>query len=472
MAVSFTTPSEVQVATSSNWVASNAIYDMRKPQIDLKEAKSWGSQDITGLFEKLGAKNYVPGSFGKHFEEDRLHAVIHATGTTAGALGAVTYTLVAADTITSYPGVKDPYLAAGTTSTLVPVRVHETLVFPGDIRGKVTAVSTNTFTVTPTGTTNLPTTVAADEIWSLGLSVYEGFEGDLTSNNWRENVVTWKSEIMRDMHKSTGTAMVQETWIPFTFEGKTMYSWWFKGQQAAFRQFRNYREMKWVLGQEVTNSTTLATNYSAQYTQTGGLIPFAESFGNVPTYDLTSGMTLDDFQTIVIDNLNKNAGATENALYESISFKKVIDSFIRVEMQNGGVQYNAFGGDEKQYVNFGFSSFKVLDYTFHNKVYELFNNPTMAGAVGSRYRNFGFWIPMENSMYKCDGNTEKVDCPPMRINYLKNGDVSREWKEQLTGGAIAAYTNTKDVAQIDFTSDNGAEFFGANRYGTISGVNL
>ncbi len=472
MAISFNTPSEVQVATSSNWLASNAVFDMRKNVMDNREAKSWGSQDITGLFEKLGGVNYVANNFGRHLEEDRLHMVIHATGTTVGALGAVVYTLVASDTITSYPGVYDPYIAAGTTSTLIPVRVHETLVFPGDIRGKVTAVSTNTFTVTPEGTTDLPTVIASQEIWSLGLSVYEGFEGDLTSNNWRENVVKWKSEIMVDMHKSTGTAMVQETWVPFEFEGKTMYSWWFKGQQNAFKQFRNYREMKWVLGKAVTNSTTLATNYSAQYSQVSGLIPFASSFGNNAVYDLTTGMTLDDFQNIVIDSLNKNAGATENALYESISLKKVLDSFIRVEMQNGGVQYNAFGGDAKQYVNFGFSSFKVLDYTFHNKVYELFNNPTLAGAVGSRYRNFGFWVPMENNMYKVDGQTEKVDCPPMRVNYLKLGDNSREWRERLTGGAIAAYTNAKDVAQIDFLSENSPEFFGSNRFGTIEGMDL
>ncbi|MES3018141.1 MAG: hypothetical protein V4721_10190 [Bacteroidota bacterium] len=475
MPISFTQPSEVQVATSSNWIASNSAFDMRKIVMDQREAKVWGSQDITGLFDKLaGGKNYVANNFGRHIEEDRLHAVIHATGTTQAALGAVVYTLVAADTITSYPGVYDPYIAAGTTSTLVPVRVHETLVFPGDIRGKVTAVSTNTFTVTPTGSADLPTTISTDEIWSLGLSVYEGFEGDLTSNNWRENIVKWKSEIMVDMNKSTGTAMVQETWVSFTDpnSGKTMHSWWFKGQQNAFKQFNNYREMKWVLGEAVTNATTLATNYNAQYSQVSGLIPFAESFGNTPTYDLTTGMTLDDFQTIVIDNLNKNAGATENSLFESISFKKVIDSFIRIENMAGGIEYAAFNGKEDQYVNFGFKSFKVLDYTFHNKVYELFNNPTLAGAIGSRYRDFGFWVPMENNMYKVDGQTEKVDCPPMRVNYLKLGDNNREWRERLTGGAINAYTNAKDVAQIDFLSENSPQFFGSNRFGTIEGVNL
>lgn len=473
MATSFTVPSEVQVATQSNWVASNAVFDMRKIVMDPRETKSWGSQDITGLFEKIGGKNYVANNFGRHLEEDRLNMVIHATGTTVGALGAVVYTLVAGDTITGFPGVYDPYIAAGTTSTLVPVRVHEILVFPGNIRGKVTAVSGSTFTCIPLGTTDLPTVVATDELWSLGLSVPEGFEGEITSNNWRENVVKWKTEIMRDMHKSTGTAMVQETWISFEFEGKTMYSWWFKGQQNAFKQFRNKREMRWVLGEAVTNSTTLATGYSAQYAQTSGLVPFAQSFGNNMVYDLTTGITLDEFQNNTIDNVNKNAGATENALYEDINLKKAIDDFLRTIFQNGGIQYNALGGAEA-YANLGFKSFVVLNYTWHEKVYELFNDPTQAGALGSAYKNFGFWVPLENNMYVVDGSKEKVDCPPMRVNYLKLGDKSREWNEIMNGGFPLGNqnTNSTDTIQIDFLSENAVELFGANRFGTITGENL
>lgn len=468
--MSFTTPSEVQVATQSNWLASSSVYDMRKPYIDPTETRSWGTQDISGLFDKLGGVNYVAANFGKHFEEDRLSMIIHATGTTAGALGAVTYTVVSGDTITSWPPVAEPYIATGTGlggATLVPVRVHEILEFPGKIKGKVTAVSGATFTVTPTGSTDLPTTISTDEIWSLGLSTPEGFTGQITSQNWRENVVTWNSEIMVDAHETTGTAMVQETWIPFEVNGKTMYSWWFKGQKNAHKQFVNYKELKWVFGEKVTNATTLASNYSAQYQQTNGLIPFAKSFGNNTIYDLTTGINLDDFQNMIIDTLNKNAGATENALYEAINVKKALDSFLRVEMQNGGIQYNALGGKEA-YVNLGFSGFCVLDYTFHNKVYEVFNNPTM--AVG--YRNFCFGVPMSKDMYRIDGVKEKVEVPAMRINYLKMGDTSREMIETLTGGAIKAYTNNSDIAKIDFRSENGAEFFGSNRFWTLEGQNL
>ena len=474
--ISFNTPSSVMVATQSNWTASNTVYDLRMPSIESKEAHPWGSQDVTGLFEKFnGGKNYVEANFGRHFEEDRLDTVINATGTTVGSLGAVTYTIVSADTITGFPSVQLPYIATGTAgfpslggTVLVPVRVHEKLVFPGNIIGKVTAVSGATFTCTPTGTTDLPTTLATDEITSLGLSVPEGFKDQITSNNWREHVVYWNSEIMRDAHESTGTAMVQKTWIPFTYNGETKYIWWFKGQQGAYKQMRNKREMSLVFGQAVTNATTLPANYSAQYQQTNGLIVFAESFGNNTPYDLTTGMTLEDLKTIIIDTWSKNAGATENCLYESISFKDVIGSLLRVEMQNGAIQYDQLSGGKEAYVNLDFDSWKILGYTVHDTVYSVFNNPTLI-AQGSKYKNFAFSVPMQNDMYQCAERKEKVDCPPMRINYLKMGDQNREWKETLTGWD---YNNNGDYAKIDFLSECAFEGFGSNRFLTIYGKDL
>ncbi len=477
---SFNTPSSVQVATQSNWTASNTVYDLRKPYFDPQEAKVWGSQDITGLFDVMpGGKNYVEANFGRHAEEDRLHSVINATGTTVGSLGAVTYTVVSGDTITGFPSVQLPYIATGTAGfpslggpTLVPVRVHEVLIFPGNIFGKVTAVSGATFTCTPTGSTDLPTTISTDEIWSHGMSVPEGFAGQTTSNNWREHIVYWNSEIMRETHLTTGTAMTQATWISFPNPngGGMLNIWWYKGQTGAFKQMRNFREIKLVFGQAVTNATTLPTNYSAQYQQTNGLLTFAASFGNNPTYDLTTGQTLQDFESIVIDTLSKNGGATENCLYESISYKSVLQSFLRVEMQNGAIQYNQLGGKDA-YVSLDFDSFKILNYTFHNKVYSVFNDPTLAGNVSGVYKNFAFLVPMENNNYQVVEKKEKVDCPPIRINFLKAGDTNREWIETLTGGAIKAYTNNSDTAQIDMWSECAFEGFGANRYITLTGVN-
>jgi hypothetical protein len=376
-------------------------------------------------------------------------------------------------TFPNFPAIAEPYIATGTTATLIPVRVHEVLVFPGDVRGKVVSVSGVTFTVIPTGTTPLPTVISTDQIANLGVSVYEGFKGQIDSDNWRENVVTWNTEIMQDAHESTGTAMGQKMWFDTKYEGKTYWSWWYKGQKNTFKQFRNYRELKWIFGQKVTNSTTLATGYSAQYQQTNGLIVFASSFGNNWLYDTTTGLTLDDFQNNTINTLMKNAGATENGLFEAAPVYKSIGDFMRVEMQNGAIQYDALGGKKDAYVKFDFNSFECMGYTFHQKIYQPFVNPTQFGNTSSVYLNYAFGIPMSKDAYRIDGEKDKVDVSAMRINYLKLGDVSREWIETLTGGAdVNAYTNNGDYMKIDFRSENGAEFFGSNRYFTIQGLNL
>jgi hypothetical protein len=44
--------------------------------------------------------------------------------------------------------------------------------------------------------------------------------------------------------------------------------------------------------------------------------------------------------------------------------------------------------------------------------------------------------------------------------------------ETLTGGAIGAYTNNGDYGKIDIRSECAAEFFGANRWGSVTGANL
>ena len=107
-------PSVVQVATQQNYLASNSAYDLRKPYISPDEAQVWGSGDITGLMDKLGGKNFVPSSFYRHFETTRLHTIVNATGATSSDLNPVTYTIVAADSIPTFPnGVYDPYIALG-----------------------------------------------------------------------------------------------------------------------------------------------------------------------------------------------------------------------------------------------------------------------------------------------------------------------------------------------------------------------
>ena len=469
--MSFTAPSAAAVQGSHNWIGSNAAYNLLKPTIDPKEAKVWGTQDITGLMEKLGDKNYIAAISYRHMEEDRIHQLVIAAGTGTGVVGAtITYTVDASDYIANFPtSAVEPYVATGTQANLMPVRVNDILLFPNQAQGVVTGVNAGatTFTCTSTNGIALPTTTSADNIVNLGVSVGEG-KDQAASVSPRSYVYYNMAEIMNDTYSTTGTSLGEATWQEYTFQGQTKNVWWFKGQSATFRRFRNFREMKLVAGDKVTSATGVNA-YDATLARTEGLIPFCSSYNAVVQFNINSGLTLDDYQTLITDSIDKNAGTTEYSVVTSINNRKAIESFVRTEMKEGGVQYNAFGGDKQQYVNFGFDSFQTLGYTSHLMTYQPFNNPTMLGADGLMYQNLSLFIPMNKEIYAIGEQKQKTEVPSIRINYVKN-EKSREWEEWLLGGTGGVYTNSVDTISINFRSHCGFEGFGANRFVALEAV--
>jgi hypothetical protein len=291
-----------------------------------------------------------------------------------------------------------------------------------------------------------------------------------TTMNFRENVYYNMAEIINDTHSASGTSLGEKTWVDFEYKGQTKGVWWFKGQSATFRRFRNFREMKIVAGQKVTGATGINA-YDATLTRTEGLIQFCSAYNTTTTFNLSSGLTLDDWQSVYIDQIDKNGGTSEYAVWEAITVRQATEAFVRNEMKNGGVQYNAFSGGKQQYVDFGFDSFQTLGYTSHLMTYQPFNNPTLLGAAGHKYLNLALFIPMNKEIYAIGETKQKTEVPPIRVNYVKNEGFSREWEEWLTGGTGGIYNATPDKIQINFRSHFGFEGFGANRFTSLQGQN-
>lgn len=474
--MAFNTPSGVQVATSTNWLASNAAYDMRRPANDTVEVRPWGMQDFTGLIEMFGDKRAVGQIEVRHFEEDKIHVIViaaYVSGNTGSANDTIVYAMDATDIMATYPSaINAPFVATGTQVNLLPVRVDEILLFPNGAQGVVTTVTpaTSQFTVVSTnGVAQGAALTNADRVINLGPTQGEA-KTMPTSFNYREGVVTSILETMTDSHESSGRGMVEQTWVEYTFKGQSKASWWFKGQETTFRRFRNHREMKYVAGEKVVSATGINA-YDSTLTRTEGLVPFAGSYNSLTPFNINTGITLDDWQTIYSDSFDKNYGATEYAVWTSITNRKAIEAMPRGEMKNGAIQYAAFTGGEKQAVDFGFSSFETLGYSSHLFTYQPFNKPELLGAAGHKYVNLSVFIPMTKDLFALGDKKEKTMVPSMRINYLNQGGVSREWVEYLTGGAGGIYTNRTDSIQTNFLSDSGMEFFGANRFGILQGVN-
>lgn len=476
----FNTPSGVVVPDSTNWIASNTMYDMRRPENDTTEVHPWGTQDLTGLIEMFGGKHAVSQILFRHFEEDRVMAIVYATytsGSTGSPNDTITYTTVATDEVGPYPSLVEPFVATGPQTYLMPVRVGDVLEFPiTGAQGIVTTVTPNssaasgTFTVVSTnGIAQGATVTSTDQIINMGVTVGEGADMP-KSYNFREGVYTGLCETMADVHSTSGTSMAEATWVDYTYKGQTQPLWWFKGQELSYKKFRNFREMKYVMGQKVVSATGI-NNYDSTLVRTEGLVPFSTSYNALNTYNLALGLTLEDWQSIYADQFDKNKGSSEYVVVNAITNRRAIESFVRTEMKAGGVQYGAFKGGEKQAVNFGFDSFMTLGYTTHLMTYYMFNDPTTGGAVGHKYHNLSIFIPTAQDTFSIGDTKEKTMVPSMRINYMQVGGYNREWEEFVTGGANGVYTETIDRKQINWRSQTGMEFFGANRYGALQGVN-
>lgn len=472
------TPSNVQQATTHNWLGSQAQFNILKPTIDPKHYETYGEEDITGLMTIMGTKNPVRSLQYRHFEDDRLHTIVRAAGTTAGADTNVVYTVDSAFTMTGFPTVFDPYLdpsftdqapnASGTT-TLHPVRLFETVLFNNKVQGTVVAITTTTFTVAnDIAGEALPTVTNADDIVLMGVTVGEGSD-TAPGVNLRQDVYDNVLQIMSDSAKATGTSMGEQTWVNFEGkDGRMGYMWYYKQQDETLRRFKNFRELALVAGKRNTNTTNL-TAVDATILKTEGLYEFASSFNGDTNYNIAAGLSLQDFESLVTDNLDQNNGAMENCLMASINTRNSIDNFIRPEMQQGGVLYNAFDGSEEQAVNFGFSTFRVLGYTFHLKTYRLLNNPTLLGA-NDLFNNSALVLPMDKMAYAVGYEKKKETVGSFRMNYMVNDGRSREMEEWLTGGTDNVYTNQNDSVTMNLRTHFGFEGFGSPRFNVLQGT--
>ncbi len=470
------TPSIGMAATSHNWVGSAQLTESAlKPQYDNKLYRRYGDQNFVGLTGILGGKRAVSGLEYLHSEEDWLHELLfveaNATVYVAGAVG--TYTIAAGYQF-SYPSAPiSPYISSTATNTnpLMPTQIIE---FPGGVQAIVQTVNytTGVFTAYPRISTEvMPTTSVTDEIIILGNQKPE--ESTVNgSRNFRTLLYKNNMQNMDGSAKVTGNAMAEQIWFEVPgLGGKMGYLWYYKQQLDEYVRIRNEREMQLITGKKTTNTTfaNVAGNETSQSTE--GLIPFIESYGNITTYNTISGITLQDFENMIISQLDRNMASDENALYLAIALESLIDAFIRDEMKEGGVIYNTFDGDKQQAVNFGFDSFEVLQYTFHKKRYNLFNYQKTLGANGHKYKDLGLVIPMDKKVRTVGYEGKSETLPSICVNYQSQanagGTYSRDWEEWLTGGANGVYTTNVDKLEMNWRTTVGFEGYGANRFAEI-----
>tara|TARA_R100000908_G_scaffold65288_1_gene53874 strand:- start:1034 stop:2512 length:1479 start_codon:yes stop_codon:yes gene_type:complete len=483
-------PSASQIATTQNYVSSaNFIAavagkgdGLHKPEVSEDFVKRYGSQNLTGFLDMIGAKAPVSNFQFSHYEEDWIHQSFKADDSAADvALTGGVQILI--DASSHLPSAS----AAGATSFVRPGSV---VLFPTGEVGLVVAKWTSnqsaanetldgyagTLQSGPTPGVNnhvihvmnydSGTAITVAESATLTIIGTEFAEGTGQPNGITPKVLEYNNTcmILKESYQVTGSEATNKIWFQVTDEatGQSGHLWYLKGEGDTYRRFMDYAEMMMILGEQATSTSYIAaggTNNSitSGVRGTNGLLSF---MGNTHTYNQLAGFNLSDFDAM-IRTLDKNKGSRENSVWCGLDLSLAIDDAIAAMFAGGGVSYGTFNGAEEIAAAMGFKSFTRGGYTFHKKSYHPFTHLPMLGADGFDYAGMGMVIPGDSGRDAQSGES----IPSLRIRYKAAEGYSREMEHWLTGSAgLAQATSDVDELRCHYRTERGFEGYGANRF--------
>lgn len=481
------TPGAYGVRTQWNYVSTLGVISgiadsIHKPEIGEMLVKRYGSQLITGLLDMAGAKAPVSSLQYAHYEEDRIMPKIKATAVGAGAGAAATFTIdTAADTLY---GQNAPYGGSATYDTnIVPVRLNDLILIKPVagtvsastyIRAIVTTVTiggagASTFVAVPLDSgDSIPTIASASEIVIYGNAFAEGSS---KPEGRSSGVLSYYNnlQIMREAFDITGSEKDAVLWfkVKDASTGKEGWVWSLKGESDCYVRALNFRESNQVISEKITNWNNIAaaigtspyTNGSGPVKTTEGMIPAVLGGGNITNYSAVNGWTLADGEAWVVE-ADKQKAAKENFVWAGINLSLAIDSELRNNFQNGAIKFGDYDFSKDASVNLQFDSFKIGNYSFHKKTYDLFNDVQLFGADGYNFKNEAIVVPADTARDAKTG--ERV--PSLRMRYLEGPDGSNSRDMRHVVRDMFAINGT-DKFECEYLSESGLEMFGINRYG-------
>ena len=440
-------PSAFQVATNENYVSSLSIH---MPEVAEDFVSRYGDQSLMGLLDAIGAKAPVAQRTYSHWEDDFLHQNFELEGNPTVAVGGTPCTLA------------DAYFHDGTNTGHHFLRVGDIVMNHHNEIALCTVLSGDQATLVPYKNASWTAYAAGDILTVIGNEFEEG-SGQPAGITPRANEYTNSTAIMKESFEVTGSEATNKIWFqvndPNT--GEAGYLWYIKGEADTFKRFMNYCETQMILGQKATNTNAALPGTIDQggITGTEGLLDFMRT-GNTQTYNQLAGFNLSDFDAM-IRTLDTQRGAKENMMYCGIDLSLAIDDAVAAMFAGGGIQYGAFNGAEEIAVAFGFNSFTRGGYTFHKKVYDMFNYSPMLGAAGYAYAGMGLVIPGDSQR---DVRTREA-IPSLRIRYKAAEGYSREMEHWLTGSAgLAQATDDVDNMKCHYRTERGFEGYASNRF--------
>lgn len=450
------TPSNVAVATTSNYVGSATLLassdgtaanvPLHKRDVDEQLVKRYGNQGITGLMELLGSKKETTSQTFEHYEETLLHN--HFTATIASSELEIDNGFTDGSGDAGNSALRDGDLILGADNSMYYV----TTVLGND----------NDFTVKDMNGAVVAS--KANQAYAIVGNAYAEQTGQPVGITPRVTQYQNKCQIIKESFTVSGSEATNAVYVKVNSpEFGSGYLWYLQGEADTYQRFLDYSELAMIIGQAGDGTLTDAATDAGTGTvvTTEGLLPFIENKGQ--TMDLgSSAITMADFDAAV-KSLDKYRGAKEMALYAGINLSLDIDDLLASQgaYAAGGANYGTFANNKDMALNLGFNSFTRGGYTFHKKTYDLFNRPDLLGGTGFSYNGYGICIPMDTQKDAKSGES----IPSLRMRYKAANGYSREMEHWLTGSAVLQNkTSEKDELRCNYRTERGFEGFAPNRF--------
>ena len=437
------TPSATKAVLPTNYVS---VYDFSHaylPETHDEIARQYGNQSITGLLYLLGAEGSMSADKFIWTEDGRLHTVYNDA------------TWVSGTGIATKAGHN--------------FRKNETVHISNaseKMRGVITAVTTDTFTVAAYKA-SVPVSTGTITVFVDGSEYRKGTFGTDGSINKDFTVLSNKPIILKDKYEESGSDMTNIGWIKTSSGG---YLWYLESEFDTRRRWEDRLEMALLLGEEAESGSDAET---AGFLGTQGLFNAIQVRGNLFDGAIETVAEWDS----VVKRFDAQGKIADYTFYVDRDQSLTVDNDLG-ELNagySGGISYGMFGNSEEMSVNLGFTGFRRGTYSFHKSDYKLFNDPTLIGAVADGAgKPKGVLVPIGTKevyegAYNGMGHATKNKVPYLHVKYKQAGSEDRKYKTWVTGSVGGVFTDDKDTMSVNHLSERMLATIGANNFMLVEG---
>ena len=436
------------------------------PDVYEKEVERYGNRSVASFLRMVGAE--IPSASDQIIwsEQGRLH---------------IAYDSASANTTTGVITENDHSVRVGQTVAVIEAGTHpnDGVTWTADkvVKGVVSAVTTNTFTVLAYGGATLTAagltsgTTVSVKVFIYGSEFKKGTAGMDGSVDAGFQQFSNSPIIIKDKYSISGSDAAQIGWVEVTTEnGASGYLWYLKSEHETRLRFEDYLEMSMVEGELAAAGSGAI---GASFKGTEGLFAAVESRGNIyqnfnsgeDALDNSDGGArsgLQDFDEI-LKNLDKQGAIEENMLFLNRATALTFDDMLGAvnAHYNGGTSFGVFNNSEDMALNLGFSGFRRGSYDFYKTDWKYLNDATTRGLGGNID---GLLVPAGTSTVYDQQLGKNIKRPFLHVRYRASEADDRKMKSWITGSVGGVYTSDVDEMNVHFLSERCLCVQGANNF--------